>query len=133
MSSSRTAFEAFYEAYLEHHRHPVNRLLHLLAKVLAIVALVASVVRGSWLALAAAPLLAVLPCWLGHLVFERNRPTFWTHPGTSLLGTLRIRLFGGAGGDGGRPYYSLASDLLMCAAMLGLRGSGTSSATSERT
>ncbi|HVO12836.1 MAG TPA: Mpo1-like protein [Vicinamibacteria bacterium] len=133
MSSSPTPFAAFYEAYLEQHRHPLNRLLHLLAKVLALLALAAAVLRGSWLALAAAPLLAVLPCWLGHLIFERNRPTSWTRPGASLLGSLRIRLFPRPAAEGSKPYYSLASDLCMCAAMLGLRGSRGSAATSERT
>jgi hypothetical protein len=123
MSQSDPTFSEFYADYLAHHRQPWNRALHLAAKLLALAALAAAVYERSVLLLLAAPVLAVAPCWIGHLLFEGDRPVSWTQPAASLLGSLgRI---GGIGGrpprpPGVRPYYSFAADLRMCGAMLGM-------------
>jgi hypothetical protein len=125
MSQVEPSFSEFYAGYLAHHRHPANRALHLLAKLLAIGCVVAAAYEHSLLMLLAAPVLAVTPCWLGHLWFEGNRPVSWHQPAASLLGTLGalcgIGRRGGAptGGSGtGRAYYSLLADLRMCGEML---------------
>jgi len=129
MSQSDPTFSEFYADYLAHHRHPWNRGLHLAAKLLALAGLAAAVYERSVLLLLAAPVLAVAPCWIGHLLFEGDRPVSWTQPAASLLGSLgRICGIGGIGGIGGRPprppgvrpYYSFAADLRMCGAMLGM-------------
>lgn len=87
--------------------------------------------RSVW-ALLAAPILGVVPCWLGHLWFEGNRPTSWTRPADSILGTLR-RLSSrerAPGAARGRFYYSFLADLKMCGAML---ASAVRSEPKERT
>jgi hypothetical protein len=117
MPQAPSAFGEFYVAYLEQHRHPLNRLLHLLAKVLALAALILALLRRSPLLLLAAPLLFVLPCWVGHFLWERNRPTSWTQPEASLLGSLRYWRRA-APAPAGRPFYSVLADLRMCGAML---------------
>ncbi|HVR09027.1 MAG TPA: Mpo1-like protein [Thermoanaerobaculia bacterium] len=139
------SFSEFYAGYLAHHRHPANRALHLLAKLLAAGCVAAAAYERSLLMLLAAPVLAVTPCWLGHLWFEGNRPVSWHQPAASLLGTLgawcgigRGRGRGGraeSGGDGeatggsgaGRAYYSLLADLRMCGEMLAGRNPSRSS------
>ena len=126
MSQSDPTFSEFYADYLAHHRQPWNRALHLAAKLLALAGLAAAVYERSALLLLAAPVLAVAPCWIGHLLFEGDRPVSWTQPAASLLGSLgRICGIGGIGGrpsrpPGVRPYYSFAADLRMCGAMLGM-------------
>ena len=80
-----------------------------------LLALVVAVATGSLLALLLIPVVGVAPCWLGHRLFEGNRPTSRTRPEASLLGTLLMR---GTPSRGGRPYYSFAADLRMCAGML---------------
>ena len=128
MSQSDPTFSVFYADYLAHHCHPWNRALHMAAKLLALAGLAAAVYERSVLLLLAVPVLAVAPCWIGHLLFEGDRPVSWTQPAASLLGSLgRI---GGIGGisarpprpPGVRPYYSFAADLRMCGAMLGMLG-----------
>lgn len=109
------SFDAFYADYLREHRHPANRALHLVAKIAMVFAVVAALRTRSLALLLLVPVLGVAPCWLGHWLFEGNRPTSRTRPGASLLGTLLMR--GGRSG-GGRPYYSFAADLRMCAAMV---------------
>ncbi len=134
MSRVEPTFDEFYAAYLEHHRQPLNRALHLLAKLLAIASLLGAVHERSVLLLLAAPVLAVAPCWLGHLLFERNRPVSWEQPSASLLGTLAARAWRlvsrrrtgtpaapppfPAAPAAGRAYYSLLADLRMCGEML---------------
>ena len=123
MSQIDPTFSEFYADYLAHHRHPWNRALHLAAKLLALAALTAAVYERSVLLLLAAPVLAVAPCWIGHLLFEGDRPVSWTRPAASLLGSLgRICGIGGRPPrpPGVRPYYSFAADLRMCGAMLGM-------------
>jgi hypothetical protein len=135
MSRSDQAFAEFYAAYLADHRHPANRALHLLAKLLAIAGIAAAVYQRSILWLLAVPVLAVAPCWIGHLLFEGNRPVSWTQPSASLLGTLfgwRRWLRRPAPGQpppprapraaAGRAYFSFLADLRMCADMLARRG-----------
>ncbi|HEV7731677.1 MAG TPA: Mpo1-like protein [Candidatus Binatia bacterium] len=120
MRERTESFDAFYAGYLTAHRHPLNRALHLAAKVAALTALVVAAWRWSLPALLAAPLLAVLPCWAGHLAFERNRPTSWTRPSASVLGGVVNALTGRAATPSrpGRFWYSFAADLRMCGDLL---------------
>src|SRR5260370_25966802 len=125
MSQSDPTFSEFYAGYLAHHRDPWNRALHLAAKLLALAGLAAAVYERSVLLLLAVPVLAVAPCWIGHLLFEGDRPVSWTQPAASLLGTLgRICGLGHFSHTppGVRPYYSFAADLRMCGAMLARPG-----------
>jgi hypothetical protein len=146
MNQRDPSFSEFYAGYLGHHRHPANRALHMLAKLLAVAGIAAAAYQRSFLILLAVPVLAVAPCWLGHLWFEGNRPVSWNQPSASLLGTLGalfgIRAGGGtgtgrtgvAGGPGGagtgrgqRAYYSFLADLRMCGEMLTGKGAARSS------
>jgi len=133
MGQAGPTFSEFYAGYLAHHRHPANRALHLLAKLLAIAGIAAAAYEHSLLMLLAVPVLAVAPCWLGHLWFEGNRPVSWHQPAASLLGTLGRLLRAGPPREaaGGRAYYSLLADLRMCGEMLA--GWGASRSRSEPT
>lgn len=106
MSQSDPTFSEFYADYLAHHRQPLNRALHLAAKLLALAALAAAWYERSVLLLLAVPFLAVAPCWIGHLLFEGNRPVSWSQPSASLLGAIagicRVRVRG-CGGIADRP------------------------------
>jgi hypothetical protein len=126
MSHSPATFDEFYAAYLAAHRHPANRALHLVAKLAMLAVIGWAAVRREPLWLLALPVAAVAPCWLGHFLFEGNRPTSWTRPAASLLGALRApferRLATDAEPRRERRYWSFFADLRMCAAMLGLGG-----------
>lgn len=110
-------FAEFYAAYLLQHRHPLNRALHLLAKLAMAAALVTAWLRGSLVLVAAVPFLGVLPCWLGHLI-EGTRPTVRSRPSASLLGFLAAVVRGRRDRAQGRPYYSLLADFKMCGEMV---------------
>lgn len=98
----------------------MNRALHFAAKILMLATALAALATASVVALALIPVAAVAPCWIGHWCFERNRPTAFTRPNASLLGTLASRIGGRTGSSRGRPWYSFAADVRMCGEMLGI-------------
>ena len=84
--SSYASFRAFYPFYLSQHANPVCRRLHVVGTGLVSVTIVAAIAtrdpRWLWLA----PLFGYGFAWIGHYVFEKNRPATFTHPLYSLIG-----------------------------------------------
>lgn len=81
-----SSFREFYPFYLSEHTHPVSRRLHFIGScgVLALVAVALLQRDARWL-------LAALVCgygfaWVGHFVFEKNRPATFRHPVYSFMG-----------------------------------------------
>ena len=81
-----SSFREFYPFYLGEHRNRVCRRLHFAgsACVLAIVAVAIITGRPAWLWLA--PVAGYGFAWVGHFVFEKNRPATFRHPLYSLVG-----------------------------------------------
>lgn len=79
-------FRDFYPYYLGEHAHPVCRRLHFIGSSLVLGVIVAAIVHGDprWLLLA--PLAGYGFAWIGHFVFEKNRPATFRHPLYSLMG-----------------------------------------------
>lgn len=86
MADQYRSFRDFYPDYLAEHRHPVSRRLHFLGTALVLGSLTFALVTGRWIWLLAAPLFGYGFAWVGHLVFERNRPATFRHPLYSLAG-----------------------------------------------
>jgi hypothetical protein len=86
--SQYQSFREFYPAYLAEHREPATRRLHVLGTGLVLLIVATAVWTGEWLWLLAAPIAGYGFAWIGHLVFERNRPTTFRHPLYSLAGDL---------------------------------------------
>lgn len=80
------SFRDFYPYYLAEHQNRTCRRLHFLGTSLVILALVAIVLTGTWIALVAVPVAGYGPAWAGHLFFEHNRPATFTYPAYSLAG-----------------------------------------------
>ena len=83
-------YAEFWRRYLGAHRDPRSRGLHYLGTSLALAALAAGVATRDWRWLVAAPFLGYALAWLGHLVFEHNRPETFGHPLWSLLSDFRM-------------------------------------------
>lgn len=86
MSERYQSFAEFYPFYLSQHQTTVNRRLHFAGCVL-ILLIAAAVVAGAaaeWLI--AIPLVGYGLAWVGHFVFEKNRPATFTYPLWSLMG-----------------------------------------------
>ena len=84
------SYAEFWRRYLRARADPRTRILHYLGTTLGIAALTAGVAVRDWRWLAAAPVLGYAFAWLGHLVFERNRPETFGHPLWSLFSDFRM-------------------------------------------
>ncbi len=84
------SFREFYPYYLGEHADRSCRRLHFVGTSLAVALLVAAVLwRAPRLALLA-PLTAYGFAWVGHYVFEKNRPATFQHPLYSLIGDFAM-------------------------------------------
>jgi len=83
------SFAAFYPFYLTEHVNPVSRRLHVVGTTLVVVCLAMGALRD-WRFFLAAPLVGYGFAWVGHFVFEKNRPATFKHPLYSLMGDFRL-------------------------------------------
>jgi len=80
------SFREFYPYYLSEHRNPTCRKLHFAGSSLVLALLALSIVmRNAWLLLLI-PVAGYGFAWVGHFVFEKNRPATFKHPLYSFLG-----------------------------------------------
>jgi hypothetical protein len=86
MDAEYRNFREFYPAYLAEHSERATRRLHFFGTLLVIVVVAATVATKNprWLLLA--PVLGYGLAWIGHFVFERNRPATFRHPLYSVAG-----------------------------------------------
>lgn len=82
-------FADFYPFYLSEHRNPTGRRLHVVGSSLVIISLVMGFSVSPWFFLVA-PLVGYAFAWVGHFVFEKNRPATFTYPLYSLMGDFRM-------------------------------------------
>lgn len=78
------SFAQFYPYYLSEHRHPVCRALHYTGSLLVIAVLLYTLLSGQWRWLWLLPLIGYGFAWVGHFMFEHNRPATFKHPFYSL-------------------------------------------------
>ena len=77
-------FAEFYPYYLAEHRHPVCRALHYIGSMLVLCLLVYSLLSQQWHCLWLLPLVGYGFAWLGHFLFEHNKPATFKYPLYSL-------------------------------------------------
>jgi hypothetical protein len=78
------SFAEFYPYYLSEHRNPVCRALHYTGSTLVIAVLVYALFTQQWLWLWLLPLIGYGFAWVGHFVFEHNKPATFQYPFYSL-------------------------------------------------
>ncbi len=86
MTRRFSSFPEFYTYYLSEHSHPHCRRLHFVGTLLVIVIATYAVFSGRLQLLWLLPVVGYGCAWLGHAVFEKNRPATFSHPFYSLLG-----------------------------------------------
>lgn len=80
------SFAEFYPYYLQEHGHPTCRRLHFVGTGLVIAVALWVAVSGNLWGLLLLPLVGYGFAWVGHYVFEKNRPATFKYPFYSLAG-----------------------------------------------
>lgn len=84
--SDFASFRAFYPHYLGEHRQRLCRRWHFIGSTLVLLVLLLALASGRWALLWLLPVVGYGCAWVGHFVFEKNRPATFRHPVYSLLG-----------------------------------------------
>lgn len=79
-------FSEFYPFYLREHRNPVCRALHYTGTSLALLIWIYALWSGAYLLLLVGLVAGYGFAWVGHYVFEHNRPATFQHPLYSFMG-----------------------------------------------
>lgn len=80
------SFAEFYPYYLSEHRHPTCRRLHVVGTSLGLLWFIATALQGAWAGLPLGLLIGYAFAWVGHFVFEKNRPATFKRPLYSFMG-----------------------------------------------
>ncbi|EYC51071.1 membrane protein [Hylemonella gracilis str. Niagara R] len=81
-----TRFADFYPYYLGEHRDRTCRRLHFAGSSLALICLGLLLATGGWFWLPAGLVCGYGFAWLGHFVFEKNKPASFKRPFYSFMG-----------------------------------------------
>lgn len=81
-----TSFAEFYPYYLQEHSNATCRRLHYVGSLLVLGILAYALASQQWLWLLAIPLAGYGFAWVGHFVFEKNRPATFQYPLYSFMG-----------------------------------------------
>jgi len=90
MSPRYASFREFYPFYLGEHRHPVSRRLHVVGTLAMLVITVFALATRNWRLVLAGIVVAYGLAWIGHFVFEKNRPATFQYPLYSLRGDFTM-------------------------------------------
>jgi len=80
------SFAEFYPYYLQEHSNVTCRRLHFLGSLLVLVTGLWALISGRFMWLLLLPVIGYGFAWIGHFVFEKNRPATFRFPLYSLLG-----------------------------------------------
>ncbi len=86
MSGTYRTFREFYPYYLSEHTHPTCRKLHFAGSTLVLCLLAVALTTGNAWWYASLPVAGYGFAWVGHFVFEKNRPATFKYPFYSLAG-----------------------------------------------
>jgi hypothetical protein len=90
MIAEYTTFEQFYPFYLSQHANQTNRRLHIIGTLLAIILLIRAIFSGGIGNYLIVPIVGYGFAWVGHFMFEKNKPATFKYPLFSFRGDLRM-------------------------------------------
>lgn len=90
MAPKFESFGEFFPYYLAEHSLPVCRALHYIGTVLGTSVLGYALYTQTWWMLLLFPVIGYGFAWVGHFVFEKNKPATFDYPGWSFLGDYKM-------------------------------------------
>ena len=86
MSKKYNNFSEFYPFYLSQHENQTCRRFHFIGSFLILLLIVYVVIFGNYLLFWFIPIVGYGFAWLGHILFEKNKPATFKYPIYSLIG-----------------------------------------------
>ena len=87
MSSTKfTSFKKFYPYYLSEHKNKINKLLHVIGSLFALFFLFIIIFLREYHLIPLSLLFGYFFAWVGHFMFEKNKPATFKYPIYSLMG-----------------------------------------------
>tara|TARA_B100001287_G_C22638874_1_gene509042 strand:- start:973 stop:1281 length:309 start_codon:yes stop_codon:yes gene_type:complete len=87
MSSTKfTSFKKFYPYYLSEHKNKINKLLHVIGSLFALFFLSIIIFLREYHLILLSLLFGYFFAWVGHFIFEKNKPATFKYPIYSLMG-----------------------------------------------
>ncbi len=80
------SFAEFYPYYLQEHSNDICRRLHYVGSLLVLGILAYALTSQQWIWFLAIPFAGYGFAWVGHFVFEKNKPATFKYPLYSLMG-----------------------------------------------
>lgn len=90
MAPKFDSFAEFFPYYLAEHANPICRGLHYIGTTLSILVVAYAIYTQNWWLLLAFPVIGYGCAWVGHFVFEKNRPATFDYMWWSLLGDYKM-------------------------------------------
>lgn len=90
MAPKFDSFGEFFPYYLAEHSLPVCRALHYIGTVLGTLVLLYALYSQNWWYLLLFPVIGYSFAWVGHFVFEKNRPATFDYARWSLMGDYKM-------------------------------------------
>jgi hypothetical protein len=80
------SFASFYPFYLGEHRNTICRVLHFFGTSIALGLLLYACLTSTWWLIGVAVIQGYVWAWVGHFVFEKNKPASFKQPVYSFMG-----------------------------------------------
>ena len=85
MTTNFNSLDEFYPFYLTQHANPWCRYCHYLGSTLVLIGLYVCISTGNLAGLLLLPVVGYGCAWIGHFVFEHNKPATFGHPFYSFI------------------------------------------------
>jgi hypothetical protein len=85
-------FDDFWVFFLHQHKNKLSRTMHVAGTTVAMALVAAAIVKRRATPLLLAPIAGYGLAWAGHLMFEKNLPTSFSHPIWGLRAGLKMWL-----------------------------------------
>jgi len=79
----------FYPYYLSEHASRTSRRLHFLGTSTGLILIIVAVATQFWWLMLSSLMQGYAFAWVGHFIFEHNKPATFTYPWLSFLGDFR--------------------------------------------
>ena len=80
------SFKEFYPYYLSEHKLPINKFLHVIGSLSGLCFLFYCIIQNLYLYIPISFIFGYFFAWIGHFVFEKNKPATFKYPVYSFIG-----------------------------------------------